>query len=164
MAKSKKWIWYFLVLACLGSLAVVIPILYNLSMQLTPEKLARAQAQWQQNPLDDYQLQYSIKVDANKQMDRYRIVIEEGQVTSAHCNGKSISLTDPLVWTIPELFQLIEDGLQKDQQTGQSKNYAIAYFEKKYGYPMRYIRRERGNRSRLEINVKLLTGEQQSEY
>lgn len=155
MKRNKNWIWVFTVLGILGAIVVVLPIVYNLSLQLTPEMLAEARAKWQQHGPDSYDLEYSIRVDDQQHPDVYKVKVRDRAITEAICNDKPLSPTDPAAQTVPDLFNIIESGLQQDQKPDQRRNYAIAYFEKRMGFPIRYIRRIRGSRSRLEINTKL---------
>ncbi len=152
---KKTWIYYFVVLAVLGTLAIVIPILYNLSLQLTPEQVREAKEKWNRKGPSDYDLRQEVKIDMQKKADIYEAKVRDGVIIEAKCNGREISKSEVNVLTVPEFFELIERGLELDQVPDQRKNYAVAYFEKHLGYPARYIRRKRGSKERLEINMKV---------
>jgi len=45
--KRGSWLWFFLILLILASVAITIPIVYNLRLQLKPEQLEQARERWQ---------------------------------------------------------------------------------------------------------------------
>ena len=59
---SRRWVWYFVVLALMGATAIILPIVYNLSLQLRPEDLAAARQRWKANGPRDYDLQFQEKI------------------------------------------------------------------------------------------------------
>ena len=52
----RRWVPFFLVLVALGAVAVVVPIVYNLRLQLRPEQLEQARQRWREQGPPDYDL------------------------------------------------------------------------------------------------------------
>ncbi len=59
---SRHWVWYFAVLAVMSATAIILPIVYNLSLQLRPDELAAARQRWKANGSRDYDLQFQEKL------------------------------------------------------------------------------------------------------
>ncbi|MGH7226308.1 MAG: hypothetical protein ACRELF_24090, partial [Gemmataceae bacterium] len=80
--RSRRWIAFFVVLALLGSVAIVAPVLYNLSIQLRPEQLAEARRRWQDNaPLDyDLECRRQTRRGGEENKRAYRMVVRGGLV------------------------------------------------------------------------------------
>ncbi len=88
VVRSRSWVWFFLILGTLAVAGLSVEIWFNLNQQLTPEKLAEAQARWQANGPRDYTIDYEIKQDNNpdpapRTPDRYTVRVEDGHVVSA---------------------------------------------------------------------------------
>lgn len=165
--------WFFLLLAVLAVAAVVIPIVYNLSLQLRPEELALAKERWREHAPRDYDLEYRFKLDDDPEAaeDRYRVAVRAGRVVLAGCN-REVLLLDPRVGSlagvavravpgedahacgVEALFEQIETALRQDETSGR-RNYATASFDPADGHPLRFIHRVSGTRQRIEFHVKL---------
>jgi hypothetical protein len=160
MPRSKRWLWFFGLLALLGAVAVVLPLVYNLRMQLTPAQLAEAEERWRQNGPADYDLDFTERLNDDAEGDKLLVRVRGGEVVAVLREGEPLSakelpVPERQLYSVPGLFRQIEKRLQEDRASGR-RNYATAYFEKKTGYPARYVHRERGTRRRLEWHVKLL--------
>ena len=59
------------------------------------------------------------------------------------------------------MFEEIEKQL-KEEEGGKRRNFVTAYFDPQLGYPVRYVRRVHGSRSRLEWNVRLQTVDEET--
>jgi hypothetical protein len=55
---------------------------------------------------------------------------------------------------VSALFEQIEAALRQDE-TADRRNFATAQFDPKDGHPLRYVRRVRGTKERMEWHVKL---------
>ena len=152
----KRWFWYFVILFILASAGVLIPIIYNLSIQLTSEKFQAAKKQWDQDALSDYDLKYLVRI--NDQRENYYVEVRNGEISSVKFNDHPLSADHPNAFTVTSLFALIENNLQQDQQPANKRNFATAFFHQELGYPIRYVRVQRNDdgKERLEINAKLI--------
>jgi hypothetical protein len=175
MAEGRRhdWVWFFAVLVALGTAAVVIPVVYNLGLQLTPEQVAEARARWRASGPADYDLDYQQKYshDGGTDETAYRVLVRGRRVVAAGCDGRLTLLADPAaalaagpgLRALPGLcgtrdvdgmFDHIERQLRADAGLPR-RPYATATFDKRDGHPARYVRRTRGGAERLEWTVKL---------
>src|SRR5262245_66491076 len=99
-SKSWRWLVYFLVLVCLATAGVTLPIVYNLGQQLQPEQLEVAKERWQRNGPADYDLTYAITYDREKLAERHVVLVRGGRMVFASCEGEVVSLTPALSATI----------------------------------------------------------------
>ncbi len=181
--KRGLWIYFFLVLAVLGVVAVVVPIRYNLGLQLKEEDVVRAKKLWLEKGPRDYDLELMRREHrlmrgggVEEIADEYRVKVRDGRITSVVSRGRGDLLVDESVGlavgpvirvepppddlppvTIEELFKEIEDHVQSDGSAGTGrKNYAMASFVmKEDGHPTRYVHRVAGTKQRIEWNAKL---------
>src|SRR5580693_3278593 len=77
--KSRVWIVFFLMLAFMAGLGIVVPLVYNLSLQLKAEDAAAAKKLWQTRGPADYDLEYRTKVDKDEPIE-CRVAVRNGQV------------------------------------------------------------------------------------
>jgi hypothetical protein len=180
--KSRVWIVFFLMLAFMAGLGIVVPLVYNLSLQLKTEDAAAAKKLWQTKGPADYDLEYRTKVDKDEPIE-YRVAVRNGQVAfvatpkgdivvmseeaqeafglaagsaAAICPPRTASSEElTRQHTIDGFFRLIEAKLSDDVAVG-GRNYATATFDPECGYPIRYIHRVRGSDERIELNAHLL--------
>jgi hypothetical protein len=156
-SRWRVFVWYFIALAALSAAAVIIPIVVNLNQQLTPEQLAEARANWTRNGPASYDLHYEERIDSEEIPNEYIVKVREGEVVSLRINGqlKALEAMTPQQrhkYTVPGLFEQIDEYLQ-EMKDGRRRNFAVAHFAPELGYPMHYIRRVRGSRSRLEWTI-----------
>ena len=177
--KSRTWIIFFLMLAFLAGLGILVPLFYNLSLQLKAEDVAAAKALWQEKGLADYDLEYMTKIDKDEPVE-YRVAVRSSRVqwVASHdevvlshelyeAAGSALGCPVRLcanrvagaeemtrLHSIDAFFALIESKLGEDVAVG-GRNYATATFDLKYGHPLRYIHRVRGSSERIELNVRL---------
>lgn len=172
-ARPRRWIAFFLVLAVLGAVAVVVPILYNLGIQLKPEQLAEAQQRWRENAPTDYDLAYLVKSEYGgvaAQDREYLVQVRGGRIVLVEDTGEvvyvdpalaavagpaplALALDDPNRYGVPALFAEMEAALRQDATT--RRNFATASFDARDGHPFHYVHRARGTRDRIEWNIKL---------
>ncbi len=180
--RSRRWVWFFAVLALLGVAAVVIPIVYNLRQQLRPEQLAAARARWQQQGTRDYDLAFEVKYDTDPRADEHMVQVRGGKVVSWIVNGEELvrapaGTLPPVpgaragdhaihpsdealleVWKRPDvdgLFNMMQKWLDEDAASGGQRNFATASFDARDGHPLHYIHRVACTRQRQEWNIKL---------
>jgi Family of unknown function (DUF6174) len=170
--RSRRWIWFFLVLGILGMAGIIIPIVYNLSIQLRPEQLADAQRRWQENQPLNYDLEYLVKITHTEQEERqYLVKVREGQVVLVAESGEmlyldpslaivagpgvlALSSEDTARYGMSVLFDEIEAALQRNA-TAERRNLVKASFDPNDGHPSHYIHRVRGTKDQVEWFVKL---------
>lgn len=154
---SRRWVWYFVLLAVMGATAVILPIVYNLSLQLRPEELTAARQRWKAHGPRDYDLQFQEKTTEHGESgeSEWYVKVRDGQVASATCDGEALPAGECPNGTVDRQFDLIEKGLQLDLAEGVRRNYATAAFDLFDGHPTHYVRRVRGSGERFELNVNL---------
>jgi hypothetical protein len=172
-----RWVWFFALLATLGVIAVVIPIVYNLRQQLRPEQLAEARERWRQHGASDYDLAFEVKYDTEPRADEHAVQVRGGKVVSWAINGQDLARApgDTLppsqraeasaggealleMWKRPDvegLFNMMQKWLEEDAASGSRRNFATANFDSRDGHPLRYVHRVAGTRQRQEWNIKL---------
>ncbi len=159
MARPRTYVWFFLALAVLSVIAIIVPIVVNLSQQLTPEQLAEAKARWEKNGPADYELTYFERIDSEdvpayyearvRKGELVRLSVKEPERGTREINLERLSPERRRSYTVAGLFEQMEEHQESDR-----RNFATARFDPTLGYPLRYIRRIRGTKSRLEwVNV-----------
>jgi hypothetical protein len=176
MAERSKhgWVGFFLVLAALGIAAMVIPIVYNLGLQLTPEQLSLARERWRATGPVDYVLNYQQRHthDGVQEETAYHVIVRDRHIAAVVCDGELTYLNGAGarlalgLWPnalpgrsgagdMDDLFDFVEHRLQQDLDQSR-RPYATASFAPTDGHISRYVRRISGGRERLEWTVKLL--------
>ena len=171
----RLWLWYFLVLAILGTAAVVLPLVVNLGMQLKPDDVIAARKKWEAMRPANFDLELWCR-ENQEEADEYFVKVRGGQVTSVVGKNEGIVQLDrtallalglgitakPAVpleslppLTVDAMFDLIEANLKRDATTSGSRNFATAKFDERDGHPLRYVHRRTGTKERLEWIVKL---------
>ncbi len=155
--RSRTWVWFFVALAVLGTAAVTLPLIYNLSLQLRPEELASARERWKADGPRDYDLQFQEKITHNGEQTESNWIVEvrDGKAVAATRDGRKLPAEDYADRTVEGQFAEIERGLQLDLAEGARRNYATAAFDLRDGHTVHYVRRVRGSGERLEWNVNL---------
>jgi hypothetical protein len=168
-----RWVGLFVVLATLGAAAVVIPLVYNLRLQLTPGQLADARARWEASGPRDYDLEYLLRNEDGRETENeeYALRVRGGRVVLVACNGELLYLdpaagcaAGPAVRAVPgvnpqdfgveAILRTIEADLQRDAAQG-ARNYTVATFDPADGHPLHYVHRDRGTRRRQEWTIRL---------
>jgi hypothetical protein len=173
-ARNRNWIWFFAILTVLGGAAVVIPLVYNLGLQLTPQQVERARELWRSAGPADYDLDYQERHTHKGETDEttYRVMVRDRRVAGVFRDGELTLLAGatpalalgPWPKALPGtsgardvdgMFDHIDSQLQQDLSESR-RPYATADFDKRDGHPNRYVRRIRGGAERLEWTVKLI--------
>jgi hypothetical protein len=167
--RRRRWLWFWVPLVALAAVAVVLPIIYNLSLQLTPGQLDEARQRWREHGPVDYDLAYTVRFDDDVATDKYAVKVRAGEVVSFAFNDKeawphsstAVPAADPVlaeVWRRPDvegLFNMIGRALEEDAHKAGRRNYATATFDPLDGHPQRYIHRVAGTHQRREWIVTL---------
>lgn len=171
--RSRRWIIFFIVLAVLSCGAIVVPLVYNLSIQLRPEQVAEARRRWETNAPPDYDLDYLIRTTHGglEEEGQYGVMVRNGRVVLVVDNGDvvyvdssltvaagagvlALSSVDAGQYDVPGLFARIEATLHQDIESSR-RSFATAQFDPKDGHPFRYVHRVQGTKDRIEWNVKM---------
>lgn len=167
--KSRSWMWFFGVLALLGTTAVSLEIWYNLRQQLTREQIEQAQRLWKENDPGDYDFSYTIQrqgpsegdtVDPLKAADgqphAIQVRVRGGEVQTVSCDDKLLPPNNA-AWTVAQLLEAMAAQKDADDQPGGPRVFTVAMFSRKDGHPLRYVRSVRQTRERVEItNAKVV--------
>ena len=141
MVRSRRWLWFFGLLAMLVAVSVALPLIYNLRMQLTPAQLAEAEERWRHNGPTDYDLDFVERHNDDQEGDKLLIRVRGGKVVNFLRAGepvseKELSASEWQAYSVPGLFRQIGEQLQEDRAAGR-RNYATAFFDRKTGFPVR---------------------------
>jgi Family of unknown function (DUF6174) len=170
--KRESWLWFFVPLLALTAAGIVIPIVYNLRLQLKPEQLAQARERWRQSGTQDYDLDYSARYDAEPEADEVFVKVRGGKVVRVVKNdqmlcfgdtaGLALGLTvlalpsaDLSSQTVEGFFDQMESWMRHDAETIGHRNYATATFHATDGHPIRFVHRDSRTKERLEYQLKL---------
>ncbi len=170
--RSRRWVGFFVVLTILAVFAMIVPLAFNLFIQLRSEQLSEARKRWQENATSNYDLEYLVKTThGNQEEERaYLVQVRGGQAVLVVCDSDvvyidpslalvvglgvpALSPGDPGQFGIPSLFAEIEATLRQDESSGR-RNFATAQFDPKDGHPFHYVHRVRGTKERIEWNIK----------
>jgi len=180
--KNRTWIVFFVMLAFLAGLGILVPLWYNLSMQMKAPEFEAARQLWQTSGPADYDLEYMSKIDTDEPVE-YRVAVRDHRAEFlATRKGDLLELSQelhdalgtvvgcPVAFCAPQVassdeltrrnaidafFALMDSKMRDDVAVG-GRNYATATFDSKLGYPLRYIHRVRGSQERIELNAHLL--------
>jgi hypothetical protein len=164
-----RWIIFFVLLIALAATGITLPVVYNLGQQLKPEQLNASKRLWQEKGPRDYDLSFSITHDRERLAERHVVQVRDGQVIYSACEGEVVAMS-PLIAAVvglpvggtaeggardvPAIFAHIE-GLLRQEDTAEQRNFIVAVFDPKEGYPRRFIRRIRGTKTREEWDIRV---------
>ncbi|MFL5241517.1 MAG: DUF6174 domain-containing protein [Gemmataceae bacterium] len=160
--RKSGWIWFFLFLAVTGSLAIAIPLVYNVQQQLRPEQLSAARRLWQEKAPANYDLEYQVRrqfatdsEDHLPDLERFRLEVRGGEIISIKKDGEPLPPSEGSHHSVDALFDLMERNLEMDDKSQGPRNFAHAQFDKSDGHPTVYVHRVMGSRQRLQIIIQL---------
>lgn len=172
---ARNWWYYWAALALLGLAAIVIPIVYNLGLQLTPAQLETARQRWAREGSRQYQLLQLIRHDDDAQGEELLLWVEDGKVKQVVQNSQPLRFHEAMAvvvggiveraevldfssHSVEGLFDAIDRQLQADAQTNATarRNYSTATFDQRDGHPIRYVHRVSGTRQRQEWLIKMI--------
>jgi hypothetical protein len=153
--KNYGWLWYFAIVLALSILATIIVVRFNLSQQLKPETLEKAEALWKEKGPKDYLLAYTISTQskAGPGETHYVVKVKDGHAFEAKVNGLKQDSDRMSFYGMPSLFGYIDKFLDLDEKPGAPKTYVRGIFDPKTGALERYIRSVMSTGDRVEINV-----------
>jgi hypothetical protein len=166
--RPRRWIVFFVVLGVLCAVAIVVPIVYNLARQLTPEDVAAARARWEEHGPGDYDLHLLVRINEDTGGTRYLIEVRDGEVRMVSADGEveylapafaavagpAVSHGPPPAYRVEDLFDHMAKVVEADAASG-SRNYVVADFDPDDGHPTRFVRRVAGSGDRLEWVIRL---------
>jgi hypothetical protein len=170
---QRNWLAFWSMLTVLAIAALIIPIVYNLRLQLTQEQLDTARQRWREHGLSNYELRQLIRYAGEMLGEELRVTVRAGKVVQVIQNDQQLLPTDaigmvvgPLVdlmptrdfssQTVEGLFDQIEQRLRSNAVSSGRRNYATAVFDPRDGHPIRYVHRVSGTKERLEWQIKLI--------
>lgn len=167
--RPRQWLVFFVVLAALSAVGVTLPIVYNLGQQLKPEQLAEAKARWRSAGPDDYDMTYAITYDRERLAERHVVLVRDGAIVFASCEGEVLRMAPAMAAVVGGPLAGPADGPERDvpailahveamlalERDAPRRNFLVAVFDPKQGYPRRFIRRVRGTKSREEWDVRV---------
>jgi hypothetical protein len=152
--RNRRWVWVFAVLAVLGVAAVSINWVLNPWQQLTIAELQRQRKLWKEAGPRDYLLECEFTAGSDRRS--HIIEVRNGHVVSALYKAKPDMPGEPMradqygYYTMPGLFDQIEQFLEQDAQPAAGRAFNQAQFDDKTGRLIRY------NRSKAGVNVKIV--------
>ena len=166
------WADFFVALALLALLAVVVPLVYNLRQQLRPEQLEEARARWRTEGPADYDLEYSVRRGRDEQAEHYRVRVRAGRAVCVCCDGEVLLLDrsfaaaaglalsalaggDGRRYGIESAFQRMEEVLNRGESSAR-RHFTVAVFDPRDGHPRHFVHRVRGTDQREEWTFRLL--------
>jgi hypothetical protein len=153
VTRSRRWVWFFLLVGVLGAAGVSVEIWSNLTQQLTPEQLAGARRRWRDKGPRDYVLEYAVKREYNpdpagRAPVTYTVHVKDGKVESATAGEREFGSMD-------DLFDKIERQLDADIAAGGKRNFIRADFDRTDGHVTFYRRSVMATHELLEVVVQL---------
>lgn len=157
---NRNWLWFLVTLVFLAVLAIGINLLYNLRIQLVPEKLEAARAKWMAAGPTDYDLEIEkILSAANSNgeviRDRIKVQIRQGKVIGGTINGEPLPERVFEQYTMPGWFDFVDSFVKRDLAPGAPRTFRSADFDDKTGQILRFRRRVTRTTERQEIAIQL---------
>jgi hypothetical protein len=164
--RSRGWVAFFVILVSLAAAGAVLPILYNRGQQLRPEQLDAARGLWREAGPADYDLTFSVQYDREPSAERHIVLVRGGRPVYASGEGEVVYVGPGLgallgvsagpaqgrALDVPAIFDRVGAMLGEDES---GRNFLVAVFDPKAGWPRRVIRRVRGTSSREEWNLRV---------
>jgi len=159
--KNRRWLWYFLTLAVLSTVATTTLVVYNLRQQLDPRHVRDAIGLWQQSGPTAYVLVYTAKKNeqTGEMNDHYVVKVKGGEAYEVLVNGLPLEARQLPNYGMPQLLQYINRFMEIDAEPGRPKTYTRGVFDGRTGALAWYVRRVMGSRQRVEITVESMKAE-----
>ncbi len=170
--RSRNWLFFFAVLTALSVVALVAPLIYNLSIQLQPRQLIDARHRWEERAAANYDLECLRQVRRGGQEEKSQYlarvrggrivaVVEDGELIYADpslavivgSSAAGLSQLDPTPYDMPALFAEI-DSVLRQSAAAERRFYLKADFEKD-GHPSHFVSYDPRTKSRVEWFIKL---------
>jgi hypothetical protein len=117
--------------------------------QLTPERLAAAQARWTERGLKNYDMEYTQDGGTTAV---FEVRVRGGVVREVTMNGKPLEPRLRPSHSMDALFAFVEEFLRQDRTSNRS-TFTVATFDQQDGHLLRYVRRVAGTTERVELRV-----------
>ena len=160
-AGSRRWVWFFAVLAIFGVLWLAGLYFFSRKHQLTQQRLDEARALWQKKRPRNYDLTYTEKGGT---LGKFFVEVRDGQVKAVTLDGRGITQDDkPLDphsyprYDISGRFNDVEDFLKRDAEPGRPRVIALAQFDAEDGHLLHYTRKVPGTGEFIELTDIVLT-------
>jgi hypothetical protein len=170
--RSRRWIVFFAILALLGFLAIVAPLIYNLSIQLQPEQLDAARLRWRERAYTNYDLEClrQVRSGGEEVKSQYIVRIRDGRISLVAEDGEllyaepslavfagssslCLAMENPRRYDMVALFDEIEKALRQSA-AAKRKFYLKADFEND-GHPSHFVSYDPSTKDRIELFIKL---------
>ena len=158
VAHSRRWIWFFVLLALLTVSAIAIEIWYNPTVPLTAPLLAEARTKWKEHGPRDYDMDYTSK--KMESTERFHVQVRNGNAVSVIMNDNiALESRHYRYHTMPALFGFIEEFMEQGAQPGRPRIFTNVLFDPVDGHLIHYVRSVASKRERQEIIVRLTPAE-----
>jgi hypothetical protein len=123
--------------------AVLVALnLYRSGLALTPEKLQAARERWQKAGCENYDISVTTTGPAR---GWYHVKVRHGRVHEAtYDNGASLTGQQGYAWTVPGLFDVLQQELAFAAEPDAPDTYTEVEFDPEDGRLVRYLRRTPG--------------------
>ena len=148
--------WFFATLLMLGTTAIIIPWVFNRSIQLSTQQIDHAISLWKTAGPTDYDLEILEAKEPGGFKKQLLIKVRKQMITSLVIDGNFANLQDTPQYQVPDLLESMAKNLAKDQQSGQPF-FTTASLSSKDGHPLRYVRRNSITKERFEWMIKMKT-------
>ena len=149
-------LWFFAILSVLGTTAIIVPWVFNRSIQLSTQQIDQAISLWKTSGPTDYDLEILEAKEPGGFKRQLLIKVRKQKTTSLVIDGNFASVQDPSQYQVLDLLKLMAKNLATDQQSGQPF-FTTASLASKDGHPLRYVRRNSITKERLEWVIKMKT-------
>jgi hypothetical protein len=155
--RRRTWLWFYIVLGILSATGILVlwatRDLRGLE-PLTLERLELARQLWQDNGPDEYRLDYRKRGSVS---GTFLVEVRQAKAVSVLMDGQELPSAQIQNYTMPVLFDELEDLLKQSQKPEQSGTILNVRFHPKDGHIERYIFSfpvTQGRRT-LEVTVQL---------
>lgn len=149
-------LWFFAILLALGATAIIVPWVFNRSIQLSTQQIDHAISLWKTAGPTNYDLEILEAKEPGGFKKQLLIKVRNKQITSLVIDGNFVPLQEPSQYLVLDLLELMAKNLWEDQQSGQPF-FTTASLSSKDGHPLRYVRRNSITKERLEWVIKMKT-------
>ena len=153
MARST---WFFAILAMLGIIAIIVPWVFNRSIQLSASQVEQAIALWKSTGPKDYDLEILESSEPGGVKKQLLLKVRAREVTSLVIDGNFVTPGESPRYQVLDLLEQMSKNLNADKQSGKPF-FATASISSKDGHPLRYVRRNPATKERFEWVVKMKT-------
>ena len=159
--ENRNWIWFFAVLAALGTAAVAINWAYNSRQQLTLEELERNEVLWDKAGPADYDLviekTYQSSASDEPNTERIEVTVRQKKVVAGTLNGmpQDVAVGPWARYDMPGWFGFVERFVKMDSQPNAPRTFRTAEFDPRTGQLLRFTRSVSMTRERQAITFRL---------